>query len=51
MNVDEPRLPLVNRRHRLIVLGGRYDGLLALEGVGPKIAHLLRSVAFGQVCF
>lgn len=25
-----------------------YDGLLALEGVGPKIAHLMRSVAFGQ---
>jgi endonuclease-3 len=32
--------------------GGRvpatYDGLLALEGVGPKIAHLMRSVAYGE---
>ena len=25
-----------------------YDGLLALTGVGPKIAHLMRSVAFGE---
>ena len=32
--------------------GGRvptsYDALLAMEGVGPKIAHLMRSVAFGE---
>ena len=32
--------------------GGRvptsYDELLALEGVGPKIAHLMRSVAYGE---
>ena len=25
-----------------------YDGLLALPGVGPKIAHLMRSVAYGE---
>ena len=25
-----------------------YDGLLTLDGVGPKIAHLLRSVVFGH---
>jgi endonuclease-3 len=38
-------------RHAL-ARGGRppstYDELLALEGVGPKIAHLLRSVAYGH---
>ena len=26
-----------------------YDGLSALPGVGPKIAHLMRSVAFGEL--
>ena len=25
-----------------------YDSLLALDGVGPKIAHLMRSVAYGE---
>ena len=25
-----------------------YEGLLEMEGVGPKIAHLMRSVAFGE---
>ena len=37
---------------RAIANGGQvpssYEGLLALEGVGPKIAHLMRSVAFGE---